>query len=159
MVSWLCISCGAVAADLNQEKAQLLVDINALGSSISALEQNTLPRVDVFLSLVPDVQYTPKSVTLLIDGKELVIHKYSRSEIRSLRVGALHALWQGDLADGSHQLQVSLTGLDRKDEPVQNTVKLDFDKAARHQTLEVKITSADEDGKQAAFSVKDWGDK
>lgn len=159
---FLLISCGATAADLNQERTQLKVDVDALGKNVDAVEKDVLlpvaTRVEVFLSLVPDVEYTLQSVTLLIDGKELATHNYSKADIKSLRFGGLHTVWQGNLDAGSHALQANFVGLDRKDKPVQNSARLDFEKAANHRSLELKITSLEE-GEIAVYSVKDWGDK
>ncbi len=162
VIFFLFISYAAIAADLNQEKTQLKVDVDALGRDIAAVEKDILlpsaSRVEVFLSLAPNVEYTLKSVTLLLDGNEVASHTYSGADIKSLLFGALHTVWQGNVDSGSHVLQAKFSGIDRKDKPVQNTATLDFEKSANHRSLELKITFTEED-KIVVYSVKDWGDK
>jgi hypothetical protein len=162
IIFFLLLSSGAMAVDINQEKSQLKVDVDALGRDIAVLEKNVLlpaaSRVEVFLSMVPDLDYKLGSVILLVDGKEVAKHDYSSADIKSLRFGGLHTLWQGNLQSGSHKLQADFYGFDRKDKPVQNTASLDFEKVGKAHALELTITSAEE-GNLVVHSIKDWGDQ
>ena len=157
------LSCTAFAANnAQQQKAQLQVDINNVGNDLSVLERNALlpasSRVEIFFSVDQGIEYTPQTLSVIMDGKPLTSHSYNKKDLRSLRVGGLQTLWQGTLPAGAHQLQVSFSGLDHRDKPVQNTAMLNFDKGANHRALEVKVTT-DEEGKETVFTVKDWGDK
>ena len=156
------LSGSVVALDLHQQKSQLEGEVNALGRDVATFEhESQLPsssRVEVFLSLSADVEYTPDTVSLLLDGKEVATHAYSATEIKSLRLGTLHTLWQGSLAAGTYDVQAVFSGMNRKNKPVQDTVGRKLEKETGSRAVELKVT-ATEDRNKPAFSAKDWGDK
>jgi hypothetical protein len=159
---FIMMSCAVNAVEMTQEKIQLGVDIDALGMDVAKLESEAVtPKassVGIFVSLVQNVEYIPQTITLSVDGSQLGTHTYTAAEIASLRLGALHTLWQGQLALGAHKLEALLTGLDRKNKPITHTANLSFEKATNQRSFELKITAIEE-GEVAVFSVKDWGDK
>ena len=150
------------AADMAQEEIQLGVDIDALGMDVAKLEiEAVAPKsssVSIFFSLVQNVEYTQQTIVLSIDGTQLSTYTYTDAQVSSLRLGALHTIWQGQLVSGSHKLEATLTGLDRKNKPIAHTANISFEKAANQRSFELKVTAIEE-GEIAEFSVKDWGDK
>lgn len=157
----LVMACMAAANDVALQKAQLQVDINAIGKDISILERNmkfpAASRVEVFVSLASGLEYTPNEISLLVDGKQVATYSYSRADVKSLRYGALHTLWQGNLPAGNYRLQAVITGQEGNGKPVQSTASLDFEKGANSRTLEVKLMPHPEE-RELVFLVKDWGD-
>lgn len=149
----------ALANDVDQQIGQLRADIDVIERDISALEQNLLfpplTRVTVYLSLAGDADYTLRSVSLRIDGREQSFHVYEPDEIAALRLGGVQTLWEGNVALGKRQLTARFVGVDRKGELVKGEAQLDFEKSLKGRALELQVLG----GGKTAFAVKDWGVK
>lgn len=150
-------------------RSSLEDDVNTLGAEvddlardISLLERELLfpplTRVQVYVSLSADVQFTPRNLVLSIDGDEQSFHIYSDSDVAALRLGGLQRFWEGNVAMGEHVLTAKIKGVDKKDRVIDETIEFNFDKKNTGHSIEIQI-SAETKSKKPSFSVKDWGEK
>lgn len=160
-VTALFLSFSAVVshADTEQQMQELNAAMNALEKDISALEENLLfppvTRVQVFLSLANDADFTLRSVRLRIDNREQSYHIYTDAELDALRLGGVQSLWEGNVALGARRLAAQVDGIDRKGEKLSYETSFDFEKTLEGRALELQISG----GKEVSFSVQDWGAK
>ncbi|NRB40699.1 MAG: hypothetical protein HRU20_19895 [Pseudomonadales bacterium] len=148
-------------ADLEENVNSLSAEVDDLARDISLLERELLfpplTRVQIYLSLATDVQFTPRAMTLLVDGDEKSFHIYSDSDVAALRLGGLQRFWEGNVAMGIHQLSALIKGVDKKGRTVEEEIHFSFEKKNSGHSIEIKI-SAEKDSKKPSFSVKDWGE-
>ena len=148
-------------SDLEADVNSLSAEVDDLARDISLLERELLfpplTRLQVYVSLAADVQFTPRSMVLLIDAEEKSFHIYSESDTAALRLGGLQRFWEGNIAMGKHKLSATIKGVDKKDRAVEETVQFNFNKKNSGHSIEIRIT-AESDSKQPSFSVKDWGE-
>ncbi len=149
-------------ADLDERISKLQADVDSIEQDISALEKNLLfpplTRVEVYLSLDRDADFTIRTVTISIDGQEKSFHIYSDSDLAALRLGGLQHFWEGNVALGKHEISARFKGVDGKGKPLDGKAKLDFEKKLTGHSFELKVSKS-ADGKSTVFSIKDWGDK
>lgn len=151
------VSEAGLSADVNS----LSAEVDDLARDISRLERELLfpplTRVQVYLSLSTDVQFTPRTMSLSIDGEEKSFHIYSDSDVAALRLGGLQRFWEGNVSMGEHVLGAVIKGEDRKGRELEEQVQFRFEKENTGHSIEVKI-NAQGKSKKPAFSVKDWGE-
>lgn len=148
-------------AVLEEDVNSLSAEVDDLARDISLLERELLfpplTRLQVYVSLTADVQFTPRSLVLLIDGEEKSFHIYSDSDIAALRLGGLQRFWEGNVAMGEHQLSAVIKGVDKKDRVIEEEVQFKFNKRNAGHSVEIRVT-AEKTSKKPSFSVKDWGE-
>ena len=149
-------------ANLEEDVNTLGAEVDDLARDISLLEKELLfpplTRVQVYISLTADAQFTPRSLVLMIDGDEKSFHIYSDSDVAALRLGGLQRFWEGNVAMGEHQLTAIVKGVDKKDRVIEEELQFNFEKKNSGHSLEIRIT-AEPSSKKPSFSVKDWGEK
>jgi hypothetical protein len=156
----------SIRAEITEESLEKDIDnlgaeVDSLARDISLLERELLfpplTRVQFYVSISADVQFTLQSLSLLLDGEEKSFHIYSASDLAALRLGGVQRLWEGNAAMGTHNVQVKVAGVDRNDRELEKSLSLSFDKKNGGHSLELKVI-ADKETKSALFSVKDWGE-
>lgn len=146
------------ASEARDQLNDLRANVDAIERDVSQLEQNLLfpplTRVKVYLSLENDADYTPRSVSLRIDGREQSFHVYSPEEVTALRLGGIQTLWEGNVALGERRLSASFEGVDRTGDEVKGEAALTFEKTLKGRALELQVVGKPE----TAFKIKDWGE-
>lgn len=164
----LLLLCGAVVYaessnnDINAQVILLQENVDALERDISALEKDLLfpplTRVNVYLSHSADINFTLRSLTLSLNGKEKSFHIYSESDINALRLGGLQQFWEGNVALGTHTLEARIEGLSRKGKPLKQFAKLTFEKKLSGKTFELHVSAAEKKNKAPTLRIKEWSE-
>ena len=166
-VALMVFSVSCLAADVTQSQIDQDLDglsgaMDDLARDISLLEEELLfpplTRVQVYLSMSPDVSFKLRSLMLSIDGVEKSFHIYSDNDLAALRLGGIQRFWEGNIALGEHEVQAIFKGVDRKNNEIKQIVDFTFEKTLGGHSLELAINASD-NRKRPAFVVKDWGEK
>jgi hypothetical protein len=159
----------AIAADDAAQQSALDAQVQNLRNEALILERDIgllekellfppLTRVEVYLSMQPELDYKLRSVVLEIDGEEKSFHIYSESDMAALRVGGMQSFWEGNVALGTHQLVATFKGEDPKGRPLGGTTQAAFKKTRSGLALELQVLVGKNE-KTPKFAVKDWGEK
>jgi len=94
-------------------------------------------RLTVFLSTQPGSPLSLDEVTLWLDGRPLVRHRYTAAELSRLADGAVQPLYIGALASGDHQLKLEARTRLGKLAPMN---VFSFAKSGQPRYIELRIT-------------------
>jgi hypothetical protein len=99
---------------LDEQVQEIKSDVLSMSQELSRLEEKLLypsgTQVAIFIALAKDDQMRLDAVRLQVDGKLAAHHIYSFKELEALRKGGVQRLYVGNVATGSHQLEVLVNG-------------------------------------------------
>lgn len=155
-----------VAADknatLDAEVEALDVKAVELEKDINALEKELLfpplTRVEVYLSIDPELRFDLRTLALNIDNDEKTFHVYNNDDLSALRLGGLQPVWEGNVALGEHQVEVFFEGLDHAGKKLKGTATASFKKTRIGHSLEIQVLQG-KSNKTPTFTVKNLGGK
>lgn len=149
-------------ATLDAEVEALDIKAVELEKDINALEQEMLfpplTRVEVYLSIDPELRFDLRTLALLIDNDEKTFHIYNTDDLSALRLGGLQPVWEGNVALGEHQVEVLFEGLDHAGKKFKGTAKSGFKKTRTGHSLEIQVLQG-KNNKTPVFAVKNLGGK
>ena len=109
----------------------------------------------VFISLADIAAVRLDRATLSLGGQVLISHEYSAGEITALRQGGVHRLYEGALQQGSHYVEIAVTGQDAEGESFTASTLAKIIKRASPKFLELKLAGG-RDGQSPAITVQGW---
>ena len=152
----------ARSSSIEQEVNQLRGEAADLERDIGLLEKDLLfpplTRVEVFLSVQPDLDFQLRSVVFSLDGDEKSFHVYTMSDITALQMGGLQQFWEGNVALGQHELLVEFVGLNVKGATVKKQITHKFEKTRSGLAFEIQVKSG-ANATTPKFSVKAWNNR
>jgi hypothetical protein len=106
---------------LDEQIQEIKSDVLAISAELNQLEEKLLfpsgTQVAVFVALDETATLRLDAVQLRVDG-ELVAHAiYSAKELEALRRGGVQRLYVGNVATGSHRVEVQVDGMLRDGAP------------------------------------------
>jgi hypothetical protein len=158
--SLACASVALALDDVSQQQQTQTIKRQALelNRDLFILEEELLfpddSRLAVYLSLDTAEAFPLNTVTLSIDGKQVMHHQYSEEQLGALQRGGAHLLYMGNLETGTHQLVASFAGTGAENRDYRGMTELSFEKTPGARTLDLQINGAT-DLQQAEFSVVD----
>jgi hypothetical protein len=148
--------------DIQEQVNQVYSEAADLERDIGLLEKELLfpplTRIEVFLSVDPELDFELKSVAMTLDGDEKSFHVYTASDLTALQMGGLQQFWEGNVALGEHLLKIDFQGLSDKNKPVKKTITKTFEKTREGLAFEVQVNKST-DASKPAFAVKAWGNR
>lgn len=149
-------------AALDAEVEALDIKAVELEKDINALEKELLfpplTRVEVYLSVEPELRFDLRTLALMIDNDEKTFHVYNTDDLAALRLGGLQPVWEGNVALGQHDVEVLFEGLDHAGKKLKGTAKASFKKTRTGHSLEIQVLQG-KNNKTPVFSVKSLGGK
>ena len=146
---------GGLAQRSNDIKAQVI----ELNRDLFLLEEDLLhpasTRLALYVSLDLGRFFKLESVKLKLDGKPISSFLYTVKDIEALKRGAIHPIYQGNIASGEHELVALFTGIGTKGRPYKRAVSLKFDKKDVEKSFEIQIVD-DAATQQPKFKIKAW---
>jgi invasion protein IalB len=101
-----------LTADLQEIKS----DVLSIAAELSLLEEKLLypsgTQISVFVALADGDPMRLDAVRLQVDGELVAHYIYSAKELEALRKGGVQRIYVGNVATGSHQIEVTVDGLD-----------------------------------------------
>jgi len=99
---------------LDEQVQEIKSDVLGIAAELSRLEERLLypsnTQVAVFVSLADGETFRLDSVQIQIDGQPAANHIYSFKELEALQKGGVQRIYTGNVATGSHRLDVSVAG-------------------------------------------------
>ena len=144
---------------LDREIQVLKREVLELNRDLRLLEEEILypdnRQLVVFISLADIAAVRLDRATLTLGGQVLVSHEYSAGEITALRQGGVHRLYEGALQQGSHYVEIAVTGQDAEGESFTASTLAKIIKRASPKFLELKLAGG-RDGQSPAITVQGW---
>lgn len=144
---------------LDREIQVLKREVLELNRDLRLLEEEILypdnRQLVVFISLADIAATRLDRATLSLGGQVLISHEYSAGEITALRQGGVHRLYEGALQQGSHYVEIAVTGQDAEGESFTASTLAKIIKRASPKFLELKLAGG-RDGQSPAITVQGW---
>lgn len=112
-------------------------------------------QVSVFISLNVGEFFKLDSVTLKIDGKEVVDYLYTKRELDALARGGVQRLYIGNLRTGDHELVAFFVGKGPHDRDYKRGTTMTINKGLGPKYVELKIVDQTSNF-QPGFEVREW---
>lgn len=146
-------------ASLLDSVVDLKKEILKLNRDLFILEEDLLfpanTQTAVFLSLDGSDLFQLDGAKIAIDQKPVGHHLYTEKELAALQRGAIQRLYTGNIANGTHELVIVLTGTGPKGREYKRAAKLEFEKTTGPQYIQLKI-EANTENLQPEFNFKVW---
>jgi len=145
--------------NLSQRSNDIKARVIQLNRDLFLLEEDLLhpasTRLALYVSLDFGSFFTLESVKLKLDGKDITSFLYTLKDIEALKRGAIHPVYQGNIATGEHELVAFFTGIGSHGRPYKRAVSLKFEKDDVEKSFEIKIAD-DTATQQPKFNIKAW---
>jgi hypothetical protein len=155
-VPFVSVSAQAPATDNIRDLDDAVQDVKAealdIAAELNLLEERLLypaeTRLTVSLALGSNRDVLLSRVEIHLDGDLAAHHVYSAAEQEALRKGGVHPLFRGNVADGTHEVEVRIVGKTADGASLEKTRRQTFTKTADTGTLDIAIdhTGRDDDG-------------
>jgi len=126
---------------LKQQSLILDRDLLILGDKIKK-------PFSIYLSQKTDAKFVLEVMTIKLDGKALLSHKYTDLERKALRNGGAQLLYKGVLPDGQHKIIAYY----RSNKDYQGGDEFEFNKSSDSQAIEISLKK--EDSKESRLQPK-----
>ena len=135
---------------LAEQVQDIKKDVLSISKELSQLEEKLLfpsnTQVSLFISLARSEKYQLHHMNIKIDGKYAIHHIYTSKEREALQNGGVQRIYTGNIKEGEHILDVTLTGKSDNTEYPQNASHV-FTKAAEPKLIEITLVGTNT-GKQ-----------
>ena len=131
---------------LDDEVQDVKTEVLDIAAELNLLEQQLLyppaTRVTVSLGLGEDRDIELSTVELRIDGDLAAQHVYSVAEQAALQQGGVHDLYTGNVAAGSHDLDVRISGRLADGTSFEQAGRHSFSKSTDAKSLDIRLDDA-----------------
>lgn len=145
--------------NLSQRSNDIKAQVIQLNRDLFLLEEDLLhpasTRLALYVSLDFGSFFKLESVKLKLDDKPITSFLYTLKDIESLKRGAIHPVYQGNIATGEHELVAFFTGIGTHGRPYKRAVSLKFEKKDGEKSFEIQIAD-DTATQQPKFNIKTW---
>ena len=99
---------------LDEQVQEIKSDVLSIAAELNGLEERLLypsnSQVAVFVDLADGKDFRLDSIQIQLDGNLIAHHIYSYKELEALQKGGVQRIFNGNIATGQHQLEVSVAG-------------------------------------------------
>jgi hypothetical protein len=132
---------------LDEQVQGIKSDVLGIATDLNRLEEKLLypsnTQVAVFVSIQPGETFRLDSVQIQIDGAPVARHVYSFKELEALQKGGVQRIYTGNVASGSHQLEVSIAGKGTNGQDLAGTKRFPFSKDVEPRLVNVTLAAGD----------------
>lgn len=143
---------------LDEQVQEIKSDVLAITEELTRLEEKLLypsgTQVAVFVKLAEGDAFRLDAVRLQVDGRLVAHYIYSARELEALRRGGVQRLWVGNVATGSHDVELVIDGMLPDGEAFSRTEPLSFDKGVGPKLI--GLTLASPAAGDPAVALEDW---
>ena len=129
---------------LDEEVQQIKSDVLKISEELRRLEEKLLypsgTQVAIFVALAKGDAMRLDAVRLQIDGEMVAQYVYSAKELEALRKGGVQRLYVGNVATGSHQLEVFVEGKLEGGEDFSRSEHFAFSKEVKPKLVELTLS-------------------
>jgi hypothetical protein len=143
---------------LDEQVQEVKSDVLSIAAELTQLEEKLLypsnTHVAVFVTLAPGETFRLDAVQVHIDGQLATHYIYSFKELEALQKGSVQRIYTGNVATGSHEIEVALSGKLPSGKDYSHTQRFPFSKDVGPKLL--NVTLAGPDSGKPAIDVGDW---
>jgi hypothetical protein len=143
---------------LDEQVQEVKTDVLNIAAELNQLEEKLLYPSDthlaVFVSLAHGETLRLDAVQVQIDGRLATHYIYSFKELDALRRGGVQRIYSGNIASGSHELEVAVSGKLANGKDYTQSEHFTFTKEIKPKLI--GVTLAGPDGPQAGIHLGDW---
>jgi hypothetical protein len=143
---------------LDEQVQAIKSDVLAISAELGNLEEKLLFPADtqlaVFVEQTKGEPLEVDSARLTVDGQVVAQHVYAWKELQALAKGGVQRLHTGNVATGSHRLEVTIAGRRHGDEPYEVVKGFDFSKAVGPKRIGIRLAHGA--GADATVAIEDW---
>lgn len=163
-LGWLC--CGVSSADdsyraqmkgLDEQVQEIKSDVLSIDAELRRLEEKLLypsnTHVALFVALGKGESMRLDAVQIQLDGKLVAHYIYSFKEVEALQRGGVQRIYTGNIATGSHQLEVSVIGKLDGGKDYAQTERFTIDKGVEPKLVGITLSGP---GASGAIALGDW---
>ncbi|MZR62756.1 hypothetical protein [Alcanivorax sp. DP30] len=101
---------------LDEQVQDIKQDVLAISAELLQLEEKLIypsnTQVSVFVSMAADPDARVDSVDIRVDGEDVMHHVYTHKELEALKSGGVQRIYTGNVREGQHKLEVTVSGQD-----------------------------------------------
>jgi len=128
---------------LDEQVQEIKSDVLSISAELSQLEEKLLypsgTQVAIFIALAKGDQMRLDAVRLQVDGQLVAHHIYSFKELEALKKGGVQRIYVGNVATGSHQLEVIVDGKLEGGADFSRTERFTFRKEVKPKLVELTL--------------------
>lgn len=159
--SWADDSYRAQMKGLDEQVQEIKSDVLSIDAELRRLEEKLLypsnTHVALFVALGAESMRGESmrldAVQIQLDGKLVAHYIYSYKELEALQKGGVQRIYTGNIATGSHQLEVSVIGKLEGGEDYAQTQSFTIDKGIEPKLVGITLTGP---GAAKSIEVGDW---
>ncbi len=143
---------------LDEQVQEIKSEVLSISQELTRLEEKLLfpsgTQVAVFVELAPGATLRLDAVRLSIDGQLVTHYIYSAKELEALRKGGVQRVYVGNVATGSHQIEVLVDGKLASGADFTHTDRFGFRKEVKPKLLGLTLAGPDSD--TSAITLAEW---
>ena len=128
---------------LDGQVQEIKSDVLNIASELNTLEERLLypsnTQIAVFVSMGENEEFRLDSVEIEINGNLATHHIYSFNELDALRKGGVQRIYTGNVATGSHQVDVTMMGKLKNGNDFTETSSFQFVKDVKPKALGIEL--------------------
>ena len=163
----LCLGARTTSADesaraqmkgLDEQVQEVKSDVLSIAAELNQLEEKLLypsdTHIAVFVSMPHGETLRLDAVQIHIDGQLATHYIYSFKELDALRRGGVQRIYSGNIATGSHEIEVAVSGKLANGKDYNQTERFPFTKEVKPKLI--GVTFAGPEGPQPGIHLGDW---
>jgi len=143
---------------LDEQVQEVKSDVLSIAAELNQLEEKLLYPSDthlaVFVSLARGETLRLDAVQIQVDGRVATRYVYSFKELDALRRGGVQRIYNGNIASGAHELEVSVSGKLTNGKDYAQTERFQFTKEIKPKLI--GVTLAGPDAPQPGIHLGEW---
>jgi hypothetical protein len=143
---------------LDEQVQEVKSDVLSIAAELNQLEEKLLYPSDthlaVFVSLTRGETLRLDAVQIQIDGRLATHYIYSFKELDALRKGGVQRVYNGNVATGTHEIEVSVSAKLANGKDYTQTERFPFTKEVKPRLL--GVTLGGPDSTQPGIHLEDW---
>jgi hypothetical protein len=132
---------------LDEQVQEVKSDVLSIAAELKRLEERLLypsnTHVSVFVEIPKGDTLRLDAVRIQIDGQQVAHAIYSFKELEALQKGGVQRIYTGNVATGSHQIEVSIAGKLDSGKDYARSERFDFTKGIEPKLLGVTLGSSE----------------
>jgi len=145
--------------ELDGEIQAIKEEVLEINRDILLLEELSLyphgQQLVVLVSIASDSPVYLDSISLQLDEQPVSRHNYTGSESAALQEGGVHRLYTGRLGNGTHRLEVSVTGKRAKGQVFQQQRSITITKRSGRKYMELHLGPG-QDRSEPVLTIREW---
>ena len=142
---------------LDEQVQSLKGEVISINRELMLLQEKLVypsnTQISVFVSLDAGSKFSLDSIELKVDNRTAQKHIYTYRELEALRKKGVQRLHTGNLANGKHQLSVSIAGHTAANSAYEQQANFNITKATGPKLVELKVSSA---GGKPSIKLTNW---